>query len=651
MRRPPLPLALLVLVAACSARPATQVTVYVDAQPLVRERASALRIVLRGGPAEGPLVEVDGVEPSPLRWPSDVTLIPADHDASRVFEVQATAYDDADRPITVARLRGGYVEGTARTLRLTLEDACIGTLCSAGFTCRAGECVPLTTASDDAGAPPDAGPDGGSGPCTDDGSCSDGRLCNGVEVCRSGVCEPGTPLLCDDGLDCTDDGCEGDGCVFIPRSERCTAAAEGTCDPVNGCQYATCDTATTCRPEGCRGAECVPQGDGTVLCVRATSCGAGQECCGDTCVAADCDDGDPCTLDACDAAAGACAHPIDPGRVCSDGDACTVGDTCAATGACTPGAPRSCDDANACTTNTCNPADGTCTSVPDDSRSCDDLNPCTANDRCSGGVCVADMGCDDGIACTRDSCRGAECMHVANDADCGSGGTCDLASGGCVFPTGCNATNCATTACENAVCMGDLCMRSSRCTGTQTCCGGVCMDCDDHNPCTTDGCSGTGSCTHVPTSGMCNDSNACTTGDACVSGVCQGTAVACDDANPCTTDTCAPAFGCQFAAAPPGTGCSDGNACTSGDTCTGSTCGGTPITCMPVGGCYVAGTCNPATGCTMVPRAAGTDCGTEPSLCIDATCDGAGNCMVDRWCVGPTRLCCDGTCVRPSECI
>ncbi|MCA9516632.1 MAG: hypothetical protein KC635_16940, partial [Myxococcales bacterium] len=48
--------------------------------------------------------------------------------------------------------------------------------------------------------------------------------------------------------------------------------------------------------------------------------------------AVDCDDDNPCTVDACVGAA--CVHTPDAGRACDDGDACTAGDTCRANGQC-----------------------------------------------------------------------------------------------------------------------------------------------------------------------------------------------------------------------------------------------------------------------------------------------------------------------------
>lgn len=63
---------------------------------------------------------------------------------------------------------------------------------------------------------------------------------------------------------------------------------------------------------------------------------------------AQCDDGDPCTDDACNN--GTCSNPHNTAP-CDDGDGCTEGDACSA-GACM-GAAKSCDDTNDCTDDKC----------------------------------------------------------------------------------------------------------------------------------------------------------------------------------------------------------------------------------------------------------------------------------------------------------
>lgn len=49
-----------------------------------------------------------------------------------------------------------------------------------------------------------------------------------------------------------------------------------------------------------------------------------------------------------------------------------------------------CDDGNECTANTCDPAAGTCSNPPlATGTPCDDGNPCTAGDTCQDGSCTA----------------------------------------------------------------------------------------------------------------------------------------------------------------------------------------------------------------------------------------------------------------------
>ena len=49
----------------------------------------------------------------------------------------------------------------------------------------------------------------------DTNSCDDGDVCNGDETCNAGVCDPGTPLTCDDSNPCTDDSCDEDNDVIV----------------------------------------------------------------------------------------------------------------------------------------------------------------------------------------------------------------------------------------------------------------------------------------------------------------------------------------------------------------------------------------------------------------------------------------------------
>jgi hypothetical protein len=130
-----------------------------------------------------------------------------------------------------------------------------------------------------------------------------------------------------------------------------------------------------------------------------------------------CDDGDPCTIDTCNA--GVCIHTIAAGYSCADdGNPCTF-DQCDNTGACVhpPKTGYSCaDDGNPCTFDQCD-SSGACSHPPKTGYSCaDDGNPCT-DDRCdSSGACVHTplngRSCsDDFNECTLDICVNGECQH------------------------------------------------------------------------------------------------------------------------------------------------------------------------------------------------------------------------------------------------
>jgi hypothetical protein len=245
---------------------------------------------------------------------------------------------------------------------------------------------------------------------------------------------------------------------------------------------------------------------------------------------ADCDDGNPCTIDTCLAANGQCQHaPAPDGGPCDDADACTAGNSCIA-GTC--GTPLSCDDGNPCTTDTCDPATGACLPTP---VLCDDANPCTA-DFCNPDtaqcmfVPLSGLECDDGDLCTfRDTC-------VQNAGDplptCQGAPACD------------DGNLCTDDACDPA---------TGECRITP-------VQCDDGNSCTVDFCDATGTCVSLAGGpgggGTCDDGNPCTTGDTCVpdasgSPVCVGQPLACDDDNACTADACDPATGGCFHTATP----------------------------------------------------------------------------------------------------
>ena len=223
-------------------------------------------------------------------------------------------------------------------------------------------------ASTDAG--PDATPDAGPTGCTAT-SCDDGNACNGVETCNTGTgaCVPGTPPVVDDGNPCTVDGClAASGVTHLP-------APTGTvCSDGNACN----------GPEACNGTGVCVGGPPLLL-----------------------DDGNPCTADACDPSGGVTHNPTPAGSSCTDGNACNGAEVCNGAGGCTSGAVPTVDDGNPCTIDSCDAALGVVHAPAAAGTLCTDNNVCNGAEACNGaGVCGAGtpLAVDDGNACTRDAC-------------------------------------------------------------------------------------------------------------------------------------------------------------------------------------------------------------------------------------------------------
>jgi len=206
-------------------------------------------------------------------------------------------------------------------------------------------------------------------PCTTQSECQDGDLCNGVETCSGGICQPGTPVDCEDYIPCTHD----------------------TCNPITGaCSHvgddALCDNGLAC--------------DGQSTCQAGVGCVNGP--------AVNCDDGIDCTYDQCQEPAGTCTHaPQD--WFCDDGKLCNGLETCDPAKGCQPAASAYVcpDDGVACTTQVCDPTINACKPIPHS-----DQCPC-------GQTCDPVLGC--GAFCTVSKCQGkvyacGDCLD--NDGDC-----------------------------------------------------------------------------------------------------------------------------------------------------------------------------------------------------------------------------------------
>jgi len=100
------------------------------------------------------------------------------------------------------------------------------------------------------------------GECAGDADCDDGLYCNGVETCdlATNTCVAGTSVDCSDGVDCTIDSCNEstDTCDHAPDDAFCDNGlyCDGAeiCDVLLGCQAGTpvdCDDGVECTIDSC----------------------------------------------------------------------------------------------------------------------------------------------------------------------------------------------------------------------------------------------------------------------------------------------------------------------------------------------------------------------------------------------------------------
>jgi hypothetical protein len=544
-----------------------------------------------------------------------------------------------------------------------------GSACTVGDQCGEGECIPGPAVNCNDGNPCTTDLCDPATGCFHENNalpCNDGSACTTGDLCQEGDCLGLGVLECDDGNVCTDDGCDSaNGCVATPNDALCDDGNSCTvtdqcagglclgtgalgCDDENICTTDSCDPATGCvqvaNKQPCDDGDACTVGD---LCGNGACMGKGV---------LDCEDGNLCTDDSCDAEAG-CVHEFNQAP-CDDLNTCTTDDACNK-GKCLGIGSLECDDGNPCTKDICLPEGGCQHEAA--AGACDDDDPCTVNDVCDEGECVSGVApdCDDENPCTDDSCVAGLCVHTPNDSDCDDSNACTLddlcAQGKCVpgVPLDCDDGNICTTdscvpdnGCTNAnntqPCDdGDACTLKDVCAAGQ-CVGAGDLNCNDGNICTNDSCNSETGCITENNADNCFDGDVCTTGDVCDAGVCGPTgSLDCDDANPCTDDSCDPKIGCVHVsnAAP----CDDGNGCTTGDTCKAGQCvGGAPPNCEDDDACTTE-SCSPDSGCVYTLNTAPCDDG---EVCtINDKCN-AGACLG-----GETLPCNDSNLCTTDACV
>jgi RHS repeat-associated protein len=140
------------------------------------------------------------------------------------------------------------------------------------------------------------------------------------------------------------------------------------------------------------------------------------------------DDLNPCTTDSCDPVLGELHTPVQAGTSCSDGNFCNGPETCMA-GACSAGTPPPRDDGNLCTLDACDPVLGVQHLVFPDGTQCSDGTICTGIETCVSGACQlgTPLEEDDGNSCTADACGpvfGVSNVPLADGISCGDNGRC-----------------------------------------------------------------------------------------------------------------------------------------------------------------------------------------------------------------------------------
>ncbi|MSP91930.1 MAG: hypothetical protein EXR79_09060 [Myxococcales bacterium] len=541
-----------------------------------------------------------------------------------------------------------------------------GNPCTQGAACVAGTCK--------------AGPDLCA--CHADAECGLANLCQGKAICDKSTlpwaCKvvPGSAVSCDltKATACASPACEptsgqckakpqADGTPCDADASACTAGdscQEGKCKPGAA---VSCDDGNPCSHDACGATGCshLPQ---VGPCDDGNACTGADACKQGVCQAGPvkpCSDGLPCTVDGCDAKTGGCtAKPGIDGAVCDDGNACTVAETCQA-GACQGGAAKACSDSNPCTADGCAAQSG-CTHEFT-TQACEDGSPCTIGDTCAAGQCKAGTNnctCATVADClatqNKNPCAGAfQCDTKASPPKCvvvpGSAPVCP-AGGPCTVGV-CNPVSGACA--KQTLAVGAGCDDGDACTATEKCdagakCVGTAAACSDGLPCTVDACDKLKGCAHTPMTGPCNDGNACTAGDTCAGAACvPGPAQVCADNSACTLDGCAPATGCTHDAKP-----FEGKVCGSG----AGACG--PAACA-AGVCVGIGAnpCNDGNPCTDDSCISGQGCSHAANA---AACSDGNPCTTGDGCAigackpgGPTpcgdgNSCTDDNCTKATGC-
>ncbi|MFT7579276.1 MAG: hypothetical protein ACI9MR_000939 [Myxococcota bacterium] len=299
--------------------------------------------------------------------------------------------------------------------------------CTVGEACDAGQC---------------SGGEDACGACdvTNDrceANFGNGDACDGVLVCRDGLCaaDPSTRISCDEPVvgACTVSICDPEigACRAVPRADSSPCSDGVPCTVADACEAGICsagalqDDQCACRGDGdCRELDDGDACNGVFACVdgRCTEPEASRVTCPSS-------DPNGCVVNRCDPSDGLCKPEGLPPQPCDDGNPCTIMTACNGLGVC-QGEPLDCSGfSGECSTGRCDPALG-CVAAPKSAgEPCtDNGDQCAASSACADGRCetVTTLPCDDGDACTVDSCdAGVGCIFQGPERPtCLSAGVC-----------------------------------------------------------------------------------------------------------------------------------------------------------------------------------------------------------------------------------
>ena len=515
--------------------------------------------------------------------------------------------------------------------------------CASGARCVNGRCS-VSDATGDAAAARDATSASG---CRDDTECDDGvdctrdicaarlcvhapmddactggpdGVCNVALGCRYGTARCEDDAECDDAIACTRDSCVLGRCELVPEDAACTLELGARCIPALGCEVEQCSLAT-CVAGPCQVARC--EGDS---CVLEPLCGEREECCGGECVAAGCDDGNPCTDDAC--VAGTCSHEAAP-ATCDDGVYCNGADSCL-------GGECAAHDGNPCRgTTTCSEAGAACLACADDldcpSPTTDAWSTCAFDSTCdesgSRERMVTSYRCVDAVCVPSAERQTDRCTRVTTGVTCGATtvGAWSACGG---YADSCDETGSRARTITEQVCAAGACQPTAT-TETATCgrsTGGTSCGATTYTAWTACGgfgstCDTTGTRARTRSDRICN-SGTCTDAVATESQSCARST----DGISCGSTTYGAWSGCGGYA----------DACDEGGSRTRSR---TDRTCAS--GTCVSAVSTETGGCTRSTD--GSYC-EDISACATGHCDG-GNCLLGHGCTGTQRCCEPGMCV------